>query len=301
MAALAETAPTLELDTEKLREWGYIWRAGTKVRKKGKTAEIEGPDDPDAENEDAMADGETAPADHRLVLPTPAEAIGVPDDVLRRFDPAKKYPAAFDKKQGMDFGLLFDKAVGEALATMLGNTPPRVFTGRKRTENLLPPKNDCVEVGPVRVIGGIRPQNFDVGYRPDGIRIAFDSKTLNDAGSIPKNWQNMVNDLSTEATTVHTRFPYAIVALMVVIPRPALKPTQQADLIRTLERLATRRGVINQDHLAEAIALIVWNPVTGEIDPYAPASGSPLRYESFMPAIFERYVERYKGLPPHDK
>ena len=52
-----------------------------------------------------------------------------------------------------------------------------------------------VEVGPVRVIGGVRPQNFDVGYRPDAIRFAFDSKSLNDRESIGKNWQNMINDL----------------------------------------------------------------------------------------------------------
>lgn len=45
---------------------------------------------------------------------------------------------------------------------------------------LLPPKPDCVEVGACRIIGGVRPQNFDVAYRPDGVRFAFDSKTLND-------------------------------------------------------------------------------------------------------------------------
>lgn len=29
----------------------------------------------------------------------------------------------------------------------------------------------------------------------------------------------MINDLGTEATTVHTRFPYAIVAFLVVVPK----------------------------------------------------------------------------------
>ncbi|MDP2935994.1 MAG: hypothetical protein Q8O86_05835, partial [Dehalococcoidia bacterium] len=72
-----------------------------------------------------------------------------------------------------------------------------------------------MEVGPVHIVGGVRPQNFDVGYRPDGVRFAFDSKTINDLDSVRKNWQNMVNDLATEATTVHSRFPYAVVAFMV--------------------------------------------------------------------------------------
>ena len=49
--------------------------------------------------------------------------------------------------------------------------------GRSKEDVLLPTKSNCVEVGPTRVIGGIRPQNYDVAYRPDGPRFVFDSKT----------------------------------------------------------------------------------------------------------------------------
>ena len=52
------------------------------------------------------------------------------------------------------------------------------------SNSLLPAYADCVEVGPVRVVGGVRSQNFDVGYRPDGVRFAFDSKILNDKKSL---------------------------------------------------------------------------------------------------------------------
>lgn len=208
---------------------------------------------------------------------------------------------SFSKKQGMDFGLTFDNAVGAALATMLGGVDVLSPLGRPEEQALIPPHHDCVEVGPTRVIGGVRPQNFDVAYRPDGVRIAYDSKTLNDSKSIQKNWQNMINDLGTEATTVHTRFPYAVVAFLVAMPKPALKPAQAADLIRTLERLATRRAVIDQAHLAEAIALVVWNPDTGALDAEIPPPDSPLRIEQFSTHIYQAYKERYKGLPPHDK
>lgn len=121
-------------------------------------------------------------------------------------------------------------AVGTALAAMLGGVP--ITTPNANA--LTPSHPDCVEVGPVRIIGGVRPQNFDVGYRPDGVRFAFDSKTLNDSKSVGKNWQNMINDLATEATTVHSRFPHAVVfphaivfphavvAFMVVVPEPCL-------------------------------------------------------------------------------
>ena len=330
MASLATEPPVLQFDLARLKEWGFIWRVGTKVRKKTADYDDEGPDtdDPAADQaaDAAVAATQAAiggvtvaqaaagvvesagePASGMLADPikigakalrvlTPEDA-NVPAEILARFKPAKKYPSAFDKKQGMDFGETFDRAVGAALATMLGGIPIVV----PKANDLLPATADCVEVGPARVIGGVRPQNFDVAYRPDGVRIAYDSKTLNDSASVMKNWQNMVNDLGTEATTVHTRFPYAVVAFLVAIPRPALGASQQADLVRTLERLGTRRQVIDQNHLAEAISLVVWDPMTGLIDESIPTASSILRYERLMPLVFRAYVERYKGLPPHDK
>lgn len=231
------------------------------------------------------------------IAPLTSVEAGLPPELAGTVS-ENKYPSAFTKKQGMDFGLTFDRAVGTAFSKMLGDIEVVEY---KTGSSLLPPKPECIEVGPARIIGGVRPQNFDVAYRPDGLRIAYDSKTLNDTSSVRKNWQNMVNDLGTEATTVHTRFPYAIVAFVVAIPKPALPKNQEADIVRTLERLATRESVIDQAHLAEAIALIVWDPLTGEICPTSPAPGSPLRHENFMPKIFRCYTDRYKGLPPHDK
>lgn len=192
-------------------------------------------------------------------------------------------------------GELFDNAVGEALAALLGgiNIEKPVSTA------LLPDSYDCVEVGPMRVVGGVRPQNFDVGYRPDGVRFAFDSKTLNDTKSIGKNWQNMINDLATEATTVHSRFPYAVVGLMVVYPRPAVAAAQLTATIGTLERLGQRKLVDQPDHLAEALSLVVWEPDTGNIAKDVPDPKSPLRIERFSEQVEATYVERYKGLPPH--
>jgi hypothetical protein len=191
-------------------------------------------------------------------------------------------------------GNLFDAAVGNALATMLGGIP--VITPNANA--LVPSQPDCVEVGPVRVVGGVRPQNFDVGYRPDGLRFAFDSKTLNDKKSIGKNWQNMINDLATEATTVHSRFPYAVVAFIVVLPKPALGEGLNA-ILGTLERLGGRRLVDEPEHRAEAISLVIWEPDKGTIDRALPDPSSPLRIERFSESVEENYDARYKGLPPH--
>lgn len=205
----------------------------------------------------------------------------------------RKAKFCFDKFQSVNFASSIDMEFAKCLAKMLGDIPIKTSS-----KSLIPPTDDCVEVGAVKIIGGVRPQNFDTVYRPDGPRVVFDSKTLNDVKSVGKNWQNMINDLSTEATTVHTRFPYAIVAFIVMIPKPCLGKKQQADIIRTLERLGSRMNVMNQAHLAEAISLVIWDPSTGIVDDSIPPKNSPLRVEKFSDTIFPHYVSRYKGLPP---
>lgn len=197
----------------------------------------------------------------------------------------------------IQFGELLNRAVGQAIAAMLGNIP--IVTPNNRS--LLPAERDCVEVGPVRIVGGVRAQNFDVGYRPDGVRFVFDSKTLNDKKSLGKNWQNMVNDLATEATSVHSRFPYAVVAFMVAIPGPAFVLSQRAIVVHTLERLGRRATVHDPPHMAEAISLVVWNPEDGTIDDTIPKSSSPLRIERFSDQIELAYTSRYEGYPPHSR
>lgn len=192
-------------------------------------------------------------------------------------------------------GNLFDNEVGKAFAKLLGDIP----VVKPNPKSLVAQSGDCVEVGPVRVVGGVRPQNFDVGYRPDGIRFAFDSKTLNDTDSLRKNWQNMINDLATEATTVHSRFPHAVVAFMVIIPAPCFVEPQRSAIIETLERLARRVSVEDADYMAEAISLVVWNPIDGSVDATIPQVSSPLRIEKFSSFVETAYISRYKGLPPH--
>jgi hypothetical protein len=110
----------------------------------------------------------------------------------------------------------------------------------------------------------------------------------------------MINDLGTEATTVHTRFPYAVAAFMVIIPEPCLLTAQRLALTRTLERLTNRTSPLDSAHKAEAMSLVLWNPDNGEIDSTWPQPGSPLRIEEFSKQIEYPYIERYKGMTPHD-
>ena len=215
-----------------------------------------------------------------------------------------KRPAYFDKRQAMEFGRVFDLAFGRALAEMLS-----VAVVTPSARSLIPAESDCVEVGTTRVIGGIRPQNYDVAYRPDGPRIVFDSKTLNDESSIRKNWQNMINDLASEAATVHTRFPYCVVAFIVVLPKPALHGSQRRAISATLDRLGSRKAELDQHHLAEAIALVIWDPATGEIEPARSACPpsevedrdlmSNIHLDKMHLQVYRHYADRYQHLPPH--
>ena len=58
--------------------------------------------------------------------------------------------------------------------------------------------------------------------------------------------------------------------------------------------------LLDQTHLAEAISLVVWDPETGLIDANSPSPESNLRIESFSQKVYETYLDRYKGLPPHE-
>ncbi|MXZ61149.1 MAG: hypothetical protein F4228_13900 [Acidobacteria bacterium] len=197
------------------------------------------------------------------------------------------------KEDGERLGRLCDQTVGEALAAFLGGVPVRTPNPR----DLLPGAPDCVEIGPARVIGGIRPQNFDVAYRPDGVRFAFDSKTLNGRKSLAKNYQNMINDLASEAATVHTRFPAAVVAFIIAVPLPCLGP-HQARLEAALGRLAERIHPSDELHRAEAIALLLWDPLTATVLPDA-TQASTLRITGFSQRVQKVYARRYAGMPPH--
>jgi hypothetical protein len=199
----------------------------------------------------------------------------------------------------MQLGDQIDSAVASSVAAMLGGISV-VKASQKKKTRLYPPDPDCVETAPVTVVGGIRKQNYDVVYRPDGVRFAFDSKTLNDVKSIGKNWQNMVNDLATEAATIHTRFPIAVVAFLVLMPEPALGNSLDPITWR-LDGLGGRADQHGPDYVAEAMCFAVWDPATGNTSTSIPdpADHPSLRIENFSTQIEEAYRLRYAGSPPH--
>jgi hypothetical protein len=241
-------------------------------------------------------------------MPAVAQLTSMPDlvlpaDELRAFgkqwiDNGKKLSRSAPHSS-IQLGNLVDENVAAALAVMLGDISVRNVSARGANQ-LYPPEADCVERGEVAIVGGIRKQQFDVAYRPDGARFAFDSKTLNDADSVGKNWQNMVNDLATEAATVHTRFPMAVVGFVVLIPAPAARAALDAMTWR-LDGLGSRTDEHGPAHIAEAMCLAIWEPSSGKVSPKLPdpALHPGLRIENFSRKIEDAYRMRFAGSPPH--
>jgi len=303
MAQLLQTMPTLTVDQAELKAWGVKWLARRQAAEDTAKAEFNAAEDERKAKFAAREAKRTAAFDaveQKRKDAATAKKPFVPKAFVPNAFTAKEFDAlsvsgAFARDESVQFATMFDRAFGKALGVFLGGIPVVAPLG----DSLLPPQADCVEVGATRIVGGIRPQNYDAAYRPDGPRVVLDSKSLNDRKSIGKNWQNMINDVATEAATIHTRFPYAVVAFMIVLPKPALEPKQRADIITTLERLGTREHVLDQHHLAEAIALVVWDPETGLVDDLIPGVDSSIGLKSFSEKIARYYTERYKGLPPH--
>lgn len=215
----------------------------------------------------------------------------------KRFDAKKRKHVGYESAEAL--GHYVDLTVAKALAHMLGDLPIRDAPRAKKTL-LYPPEPDCVETEPVSIIGGIRKQSYDVAYRPDGVRFAFDSKTLNEAKSVGKNWQNMVNDLATEAANIHTRFPTAVVAFIVLIPEPAVGNALDSMTWR-LDGLGGRADEHGPSHVAEAMCFALWDPQTGNIsDDWPDADEHPdLRIENFSNLVELAYKTRFAGSPPH--
>ena len=244
------------------------------------------------------------------VLRIPAPALSFPIDEMKEWgriwrgrDFAKTGSAwkedrvdYFVKKDAMDFANYIDEKIASCMSEFLGDIPIQ-----KAKQNNLNPVDGtvCVETGEITICGGVRQQNFDVAFRPDGPRIIVDSKSLNATKSIQKNWQNMINDIATESTTIHLRYPYAITSFVIALPRQALKDSQRSDIINTLERMAGRPEPHFPSSLIEIITLIIWDVDTGEIDAEYPPPNSQLRVENFSPALEELYLKRYRGLLPH--
>lgn len=65
-------------------------------------------------------------------------------------------------------------------------------------------------------------------------------------------------------------------------------------LARRLERTRTRLTEADPPHLLEAVALLVYDPDDGTVDPALPKPGSGLRWEEFVSSLVDTYDVRFE-------
>jgi hypothetical protein len=179
------------------------------------------------------------------------------------------------------------------------------------------------------VAGALRTARADVSesHELDGLRLAIELKPINLA--VGRAVWNRFGDVRTFAVNIHLKFPFAVVAAVLTVPTfewKTAKPitpvvdestTDQIDLealreikagaasrastrpviARLASRLARTRARLTEvdpPHLLEAVALIVYDPDTGTIDPDLPAAGQDLRWEEFLNRVAETYRLRFE-------
>ena len=185
-------------------------------------------------------------------------------------------------------------------------------------------------VGERRVAGALRPVNADVSeiHPTDGLRLAVELKPVNLA--VGRAIWNRFGDIRTFAVNLHLKFPFCVIGGVLAIPtaeeigtkdaayaaqeeaeagassgetvsdencgRPQWKSTRH--LIERanarLIRAGGRRTEADAPHLLEAIAVVVYDPHTGVLDPDFPKGGSGLRWDEFVRAMVSAYEARFE-------
>jgi hypothetical protein len=189
-----------------------------------------------------------------------------------------------------------------------------------------------ITIGERRVAGALRPVNADVSefHETDGLRLAVELKPVNLA--VGRAIWNRFGDIRTFAVNLHLKFPFCIVGGVLTIPTAeevGTKDAERADreedelepdheetdrvpsaenergrwkstthlierAVARLVRAGGRRTEADAPHLLEAIAVVVYDPVTGTIDPNLPSKGSGLRWDQFVASIASAYEARFE-------
>jgi len=158
-----------------------------------------------------------------------------------------------------------------------------------------------------RIAGGLGDKKVDVTYASahSGLVLGLSVKTITTrdqkTGNFQKNLQNRKGDLIFEVTTLHKRFPYAVVGGLVLLPADAEK-----DNTKSKSRLSTfirahqllkifnrRQGTRNEDAKFEylAIGLFEEDPPNYKLF----EAGDPAKLislDAFLSALLESVADR---------
>ena len=161
---------------------------------------------------------------------------------------------------------------------------------------------DRVVVGERDVSGALRIAKADLSeiHPLDGLRLAVEIKPINLA--VGRAIWNRFGDIRTFAVNIHLKFPFAVVGGVLAVPTWEEKDRYRKSTrhliqraVKRLVRAGGRRTEGDAPHLLEAIAVVVYDPDTGSLDPELPPKGSGLRWEEFISTLATTYDARFES------
>lgn len=155
------------------------------------------------------------------------------------------------------------------------------------------------------VSGGLRIAKADVSeiHPLDGLRLAVEIKPVNLA--VGRAIWNRFGDIRMFAVNLHLKFPFAVLGGVLAIPTyeesaAATRASRKSTVhlinraIARLSRAGGRRTEGDAPHLLEAVAVIVYNPDSGVLEPEIPPKGSGLRWDEFVLSMSAAYTARFE-------
>ena len=134
--------------------------------------------------------------------------------------------------------------------------------------------------GERNVAGALRNVQADVSesHEMDGLRLAVEIKPVNLA--VGRAVWNRFGDIRAFAVNIHLKFPFAVVGGILTVPTWEWGDSGQklptanviGRLVKRLSRTRLRLSEADPPHLLEAIAVVIYDPETGAIDPVSTAA-----------------------------
>lgn len=194
-------------------------------------------------------------------------------------------------------------AQGKTVQIRLSNGLSNVTLASLRAKGL---SLEGAVAGERTVGGGLRSVKADVSEitETDGLKLAVEIKPVHLA--VGRAVWNRFGDIRTFAVNVHLKFPFAVVGGILTLPttervqsgrddgwKPTTRLIERA--IGRFKRAGGRQTEGDASHLLEAIAVVVFDRESGEVDPRLPAVGSGLRWQDFIDQMAETYEARFGG------
>ena len=195
------------------------------------------------------------------------------------------------------------KATGKSKAAQirLSNALAKVTLTALRSRRL---SLATAHAGERNVGGGLRTVQADLSEmtRIHGLTLAIEIKPVHLA--VGRAIWNRFGDIRTFAVNVHLKFPFAVVGGIMTVPikeRGRSGEDKQwrstthliARAVQSFMRAGGRETEGDAPHLLEGIAVVAFDPETGQMEPSMPPKGSGLRWDEFVEKLATTYSARF--------